>query len=208
MVSEESPYRTYSNGFSSGFERHRRGTHSTIQRFNRDGREIAKRSWQTPQYFPGSKDEIVSELVQRREQLRADTEQQVKQIEDAGEADKAKLKEWKKARLGSQYTDEEDHAVTAEENDKFEKIVSRVNYQVFTVREKCRRDIENPQASGSALKTQQKRLKDDDAAFMTKRTGNLYSRSYETYGDPSGNPIPVIAEPKQMQLKAAPSGTH
>jgi hypothetical protein len=110
--------------------------------------------------------------------------------------------------LGSQYTDEEDHAVTAEENDKFEKIVSRVNYQVFTVREKCRRDIENLQASGSALKTQQKRLKDDDAAFMTKRTGNLYSRSYETYGDPSGNPIPVIAEPKQMQLKAAPSGTH
>ncbi len=73
-----------------------RGTHSTIQRFNRDGREIAKRSWPTLQHFPGSKDEIVSELVQRREQLRADTEQQVKQIEDAGEADKAKLKECKR----------------------------------------------------------------------------------------------------------------
>jgi hypothetical protein len=61
-----------------------------IQRFRGLTAMVAKslkEVGQTPQYFPGSKDEIVSELVQRREQLRADTEQQVKQIEDAGEGE-------------------------------------------------------------------------------------------------------------------------
>ena len=146
---------------------------------------------------------IESEGKQKYNALQAELQDQIKVLREKETSDKAKIEAERATMLGSSPSDSLLDDVNVEYDRRWDEVDLNINLQILSLKKRCAQLAAQYSAEASALKTQQLRHREDDARLVPIGKNDLYTRRYETLGDPSGNPIPIMAEPKQLQQGSA-----
>ena len=149
-------------------------------------------------------DLIAQENNKRYKALRAELDDKIAALKEDGQRVKNELESsLSKVSEGAE-TDEAVASMNADLMERWAKIDAQVRLKVLDLRKQYEARLEALAQVTSDLNTQEGRHRDDDAELIPIGSTNMYARSYGTFGDSSGNPIPVIAEPQALRVPKAP----
>ena len=148
-------------------------------------------------------DQMMEELEYRRKKLRDDLQQTIQHIQVAQYTEIMKLHHIKEDLFQKYSGDELDSKIYPIDTQIYRTDVD-ARLRIYALRKDYERETAGI-LSSTTLKSQNDRKKDDDARFMPTGKTNMYSRNYETLGEPTGNPLPLLAEPQRFRAKGAPT---
>ena len=127
---------------------------------------------------------------------------QIKSIKNSTDSEIAHLESEKDNAIRAIPNADQAAPVKGEYDEKVAVLYTKMRIAMLALRRQYEVKLHKLDDTVRNLENTYKANREETAKLIPSGQTNLYSRSYETLGDPSGNPIPIIAEPKALQATA------
>lgn len=149
---------------------------------------------------PTSQKILLGEREQRERSLLAERDGEVQTLTKEWTAKIAEMEHERDAKAAVNKDDAE--KIVEDWNERIAKTEAKYRIRIFELKKIYAGRLAQMNSAAANLNSTQKRNRDDDAQLIPVGKTNLYSRSYHTFGDPSGNAVPLMAEPKALQIQS------